>query len=275
MDARTARILAALTSEFYRTHAASFSAARTRPWEGWRACIAGWDEGAQCVSVLDLGCGNLRFEAFLARERPDASVTAHAVDNCEFPAPDGRAPRFGASNARVLRYGVDAVGALVEGAYGEGAARSLEAALAEVPACDLSVAFGFLHHVPGEAARQGALGALAEKTRPGGRIAVSLWRFLEDPSFAAKAHREHDQALSALAAEGALDAGALAAALDEGDRLLGWKGSSIAQRFCHSFSEAEIERLIDSVADRACLVRRFEADGKTGRMNTYLVFEAL
>ncbi|WP_281624914.1 hypothetical protein [Senegalimassilia anaerobia] len=42
-------------------------------------------------------------------------------------------------------------------------------------------------------------------------------------------------------------------------------------RYCHHFDEPEIERLLAMVADSADLVSRFEADGKTGNLNEYVV----
>lgn len=101
------RKLNALTSDFYAREAASFSATRQAPWHGWEKA---WElitapDAAQgpfpshaavrdslssraaripddyasnskdSLAVLDLGCGNLRFERFLA-ERTNAPPCA-------------------------------------------------------------------------------------------------------------------------------------------------------------------------------------------------------
>ena len=57
------------------------------------------------------------------------------------------------------------------------------------------------------------------------------------------------------------------------DYLLGWQDTQGPHRDCHHFDEPEIERLLAmSVADSAgVLVSRFEADGKTGNLNEYVV----
>lgn len=134
----------------------------------------------------------------------------------------------------------------------------------EAPPCDLAVSFGFLHHVPLPGWREQVLAALVGKTRPGGFAIVSLWRFLENPDLARKARASHRRAL----AETGLGP------LGEGDRLLGWKDVPGAWRYCHSFSDAEIDCLAASVAASAVEVGRFRADGRTGDLNTYLVLQA-
>ena len=85
MDIATARLLCDMTSDFYRQQAASFSQTRQAPWPGWRTCVdvlrragLGGD-----VAVLDLACGNLRFESFLAESLAPAACTFYAVDNCD------------------------------------------------------------------------------------------------------------------------------------------------------------------------------------------------
>lgn len=55
------------------------------------------------------------------------------------------------------------------------------------------------------------------------------------------------------------------------DYLLGWQDTQGLYRYCHHFDEPEIERLLAAVADSAELVSRFEADGKTGNLNEYVV----
>ncbi len=94
MDRQTADELTRMTSGFYAAVSASFSATRQAPWDGWRrvAELAGLGSDArpepgERLQVLDLACGNLRFERFLA----DTMVQAHdarqlvtyAADNCD------------------------------------------------------------------------------------------------------------------------------------------------------------------------------------------------
>lgn len=317
MDDVTARMLCDLNTRFYRAQAASFSATRQAPWEGWRRCLAvalealaaapdggcatdaaapgdgcaaggGAPDGTRgrracepsapaargdgrradaagarsgrartpaALSVLDVACGNLRFERFLGEVLPGAALRVDAVDNCAPLAADAAAPdgvRFREQDvASALLAGGDAL-----------------AALAPAP-CDLAVSFGFLHHIPGFEARAGLLAALLGAVRPGGVAAVSLWRFLDDGRLARKATADHARALAELGID--------AAALDAGDRILGWQGAPSAWRYCHHFDEAEV----DALAAAALAARpgsrelaRLDADGASGRLNRYLILQA-
>lgn len=269
MDATTAEILCKLNTAFYRGQAASFSQTRQAPWPGWERCARwvsrAWDVGPAsrddgprddgtasrngAVSVLDVACGNLRFETYLQRAFPARAFSFYAVDDCDELAGD-------VSDAAFQHLDVCA------------ALRSQVplAPLIDAPACDAAVSFGFLHHVPGFEARCALLGALVECVRLGGTVCVSLWRFMDDARLAEKARASHERALQ----DEGLPIGRLE--LDKGDYLLGWQDRPGVYRYCHHFDEREIDSLAVSVASSAELVDRFSADGKTGRLNTYLVF---
>lgn len=249
MNTQTAKILCAINSAFYRDNARSFSATRSAPWLGWSTCLEAVDgvclDGRDAISVLDLACGNLRFEDFFEHAFPDAKAAFHAVDNCDELLP-------AASSVRYRR--LDVISALLDSTLSDG--------LREIPPCDLSVSFGFLHHVPGAQHREDILSHLVRQTRSGGYAVVSLWQFMRDPNLAKKAYATHVRATEELGLP----------TLDAGDYLLGWKNLPGAYRYCHSFSEAEIDALVASVAKDAVLVRRFASDGRTGTLNAYLVF---
>ena len=294
------RALNALNGRFYAGQAASFSATRRAPWPGWRRCLPhieaaladGDASGEGGARVLDIGCGNLRFEAFLAGALPDAALSFTAVDSCEpLVASAGDLP----ANARVRTRSLDVVDALLAA----GGSSSIAALLGE-GAFDASVAFGLFHHVPSARLRASLLEAIVGSTRPGGVVAVSLWRFLDDPDLARKADEEHVRALEELTVRSnaahprlpvrckVTTAGVPAEAFpcavrdsidpadfEAGDRLLGWQCRPGAYRYCHSFSDADVDALVASVAGRARLADRFRADGRTGDLNEYLVFEVL
>ena len=73
----------------------------------------------------------------------------------------------------------------------------------------------------------------------------------------------HEQAIS--------DLELAAADLEAGDHLLGWQRVPGVYRYCHSFSEAELDSLPVELSDLAELEERFEADGRTGNLNTYVI----
>lgn len=274
MNAETITALCQINTDFYRSQCASFSETRNHPWPGWKRCLDvleadcpdEWHADREELSVLDVACGNLRFETFLASAYPHAEITAYAVDNCDNLVPTQAGVLTGLptgapaeSQAKVHYQSLDVMGALRKGAHGEGVLPLAEEIAA--PACDLTVSFGFMHHVPSAQHREKVLAGLVEKTRAGGYVAVSFWQFLNNESMAAKAQAVHEQAKAELALP----------ELEEGDYLLGWKNVPGAYRYCHHFSEEEIEQLAASAADKAQVVSRFHADGRTGDLNSYLV----
>lgn len=302
MDKATVRALCALNNEFYREQAESFSASREEPWPGWRRVLGhmgslahargtdgtSWAEGV-CdmadevrharLSVLDAACGNLRFERFLDAEYA-GEFDAFAVDSCDALAlPALREHDFLRGN--VVYHCADFIEALIDGG-----AAGLAWAL-ETSSCDAAVSFGFMHHVPGEENRVAMLRALVGAVRFGGVVAVSLWRFAESEKGRAKAVDFDRRALGDFA-QGSLDAliglseearqvlgagGKLHGALEPGDHFLGWKNQPHVWRYCHSFSDDEIDRLVASVDSEATFLDRFCADGKTNDMNAYLVLK--
>ncbi len=242
---------------------------------------------ASPLCVLDLACGNLRFERFLAEQLGAGRLHCFAVDNCD-PLVDqaesadradqgtsadrpacvdhaASADRSGrpaqADQAQtpgvlppVSFQNLDIIDALAAG--------NLREALAAPDAsCDLAVAFGFMHHIPREAWRAELLRALAAKVRPGGHVVISFWRFLNSEKLAKKAFATTEQARAELDIS----------ALPPNDFLLGWQDTRGLYRFCHHFDEPEIERLLAVVADVAYPVARFAADGKTGNLNEYVI----
>ena len=278
LDEATARRLCDLTSEFYRANAESFSQTRQAPWQGWEralaaagivaadaaagvaaagevaagvAAAASSRPAASPLRVLDLACGNLRFERFLAERLGAGRLRCFAVDNCDPLVDQAQTPGV---LPPVSFQNLDVVDALAAG--------NLREALAVPDAsCDLAATFGFMHHVPREAWRAELLRALAAKVRPGGRVVVSFWRFLNSEKLAKKALATTKQARVELDLP----------ALPLNDFLLGWQDTRGLYRYCHHFDEPEIERLLAAVADVARPVARFAADGKTGNLNEYVI----
>lgn len=293
--------LCALTGEFYRANAESFSQTRQSPWQGWvrllevvdaaggrmgcelgvlhpadrpsegvgggkmrvaadeegrgRACAVAdaSASGQEPLRVLDLACGNLRFERYLADALPGRMLSGYAVDNCD-PLVEAGERNGSDALSQIAFQSLDAIERLSAGCLRE----ALEAPDAS---CDLAVSFGFMHHVPLERWRAGLLRALVAKVRPGGFVAVSFWRFLNSDKLARKAKETTIRARAELGIP----------ELPGNDYLLGWQDTQGLYRYCHHFDEPEIERLLAMMADSADLVSRFEADGKTGNLNEYVV----
>ena len=243
MDALTIHRLKKLNDAFYEENHATFSQTRSHAWDGW-VRLLGCMQNAPS-SVLDVACGNMRFKAFLD-ESIGASPSYYGVDSCAALAPDGLRGSF---------QELDCIDELENGTL----AQSISA-----PACDLTVCFGFLHHVPSRPLRASLMRTLAGMALEGGTIAVSFWQFANDELFRAKAHETTGKVLQSIAVE-----------LEEGDYLLGWQNKADAYRYCHSFSDGEVMQLVEACGGNVELIDRYKADGKTGNMNAYVVLRKL
>lgn len=251
-----ARKLNALTTVFYDRVSASFSQTRSAPWQGWEELWAligpALDERDQ-LSAIDVGCGNLRFARFLAQKR-EGAVRVHGIDACPALLAEGMrsCESAGASGLKVCGVRIDAVRSLLDG----------DDPLASAPASDLTVTFGFMHHLPTSGQRSTLLELMARHTRPGGFIAASFWRFGDDERLRTKAEA---------ATVRARKVGAIGD-LAENDYVLGWQDDEAALRFCHHFTEEEVDALSSSLSSAAEEVARFSADGKSGALNRYAVW---
>lgn len=255
-------MLIELNNRFYQEQGSSFADTRGAPWHGWKRCLEELDKaaalsGKSTYSVLDLACGNRRFEDFLRSSLPELKINYHGIDNSE----EMMAIRRGQN--------LDLLALLIQGQ--EQGSHYLSQI--DTPDADLTVSFGFMHHIPGQKLRKQLLDSMIAHTKPGGFIIVSFWQFLKSPELTDKAQLTHAQALAELGTTPPYDSPAhLQAALDAGDYFLGWQGRAGAYRYCHSFTPEEIDELIAQVAGKAQLVARFDADGRTRNLNCYAIF---
>lgn len=256
MDRDFAAALVELNNDFYCKVCASFSATRQAPWPGWRRVFdmaAGEGAAGGSYRVLDLACGNMRFERFF-QEAWDGRggktpVEFYAVDACRDLA-------CGAGDPDLHFIEHDILASLMGGAT----------AVPPVPGCDLGVCFGFMHHVPTRELRLAVLRELTVSVRPGGLLAVSFWTFMNSDKLAAKTAEAESRAAVAPPFDG-FELGKL----DPGDHLMGWQDRTDAYRYCHHFTDAEIDDLLASLGGSVQEVARFWADGRDGDLNRYVV----
>ena len=244
-------------------------------------------------SVLDIACGNLRFEAFLANTYPHIDWSFFAVDNCEPLVASGQE-----DVAKKVHFTCeDIVSNLLDGL--PAAEPANVPALAAATPFDLVVSFGFLHHIPSFDLRQQFLLEALSQVKPGGYLVVSFWQFLNDPAKRAKIEQTHAEALAFFAGcaethtndRDALDRRAgsssssnlnpsdlkppvfFAGSLEPNDYFLGWKNEPDNYRYCHHFSNEEIDRIITALAPHATVVESFSADGKPSNLNRYVILQ--
>lgn len=255
ISASTAERLSYVTSEFYAQQTQSFSATRQMPWQGWQQCLDAMPQllVGEKPSVLDVGCGNLRFARFLRDEAGIVPAKYFAVDNCKPLVENGEADTHVSELAFIE---LDVIKSLLDG--------TLSSRLI-IPPCDLVVAFGFLHHVPVAQKRSQLLGTLLDRTKPGGYVCISFWQFMNSQKLAAKAQETTVQGLRALGID--------ASELEEHDYLIGWQDKANTWRYCHHFSQEELDELLGSLGPDVHVCAQFSADGKDNNLNRYVILQ--
>ncbi len=229
MDKRTADRLNEINRAFYRTTAGHFDESRQRAWPGWERLTAYLRAP---LRVLDVGCGNGRFGRFLAQRFGRSALRYQGLDNN---------PEL-LARARQALSGVNAV--LEE--------RDVIAQPPDSGSFDLVVAFGVLHHVPGQRQRQDFVRRLAGCVGPGGVLAFACWRFYEYERFRRRIVPWPE-----------------GFAVEPNDFMLDWRGGQRALRYCHYVDDAEHAALI--AATGLTVLDDYRADGESGDLNRYTV----
>lgn len=291
MDRLTIQRLNAINREFYRITAHEFDQTRGTAWPGWERLlpylltpsppaplprIQGSGEQTVSLSVLDVGCGNGRFGAFLHErvtsyqlpvtgEGDSAVSTQYSVlstSHSELSA--GWQPETG--SRKLTYHGMDSSPALLERARAAlaglpGLTATLEERdIVEQPPdsgdYDLVALSGVIHHVPGYAQRQTLMRQLAERVKPGGLLIFAAWRFYEYDRF-----RER-----IIPWPGDIQ-------VETNDYLLDWRRGQTALRYCHYVDDSEHAALVAASGLREILTYR--ADGEGGQANRYSLLKRL
>lgn len=248
------------TRNFYERVAPSFSATRQNAWPGWKRVAQAYAQAgvAEKMRVLDLACGNMRFANFLETDAdfpPDMQIEYFGVDSCEGLAAENSHPHGKNENLVAVRRHFQLMDVMSELEN-----RSLAQSIESSP-FNLSVCFGFMHHIPKPEWRKQAIHALVKSTAKGGIVTVSFWQFLNDSKLAAKAEAATAAGCELLGIEFS----------DPNDALLGWQDETDAFRYCHNFTEDEIDSLASCVPE-AQEICRFSADGANA-LNRYVVLK--
>lgn len=231
MDDATTGALNALNQAFYRTVGDAFDATRGAPWPGWKRLLPHLPT-VDPLAVLDIGCGNGRFAAFLARQLSQ-QIQYTGIDSDDGLLNHARAhltdvPSLLASLAQ-LDFITDGLPPVM---------------------ADVVVLFGILHHVPGRERRLELVHQAASRVTRGGLLAFACWRFAEYDRFIQRAVPFPE-----------------GWATEPADYLLDWREGTRALRYCHYIDDAETDDLV--AASGLALVEAYRADGFSRAVNAY------
>jgi SAM-dependent methyltransferase len=250
MDEQTIRSLNAINRNFYSTHAAEFDQSRSAPWPGWTRLLPHVQRlrglpAHAALRVLDLGCGNGRFGAFLADRLPAGEIHYCGIDSS--PTLISRA------RERALPF------ASVE--FGQADFVEAESNLPDGPFSLIGL-FGILHHVPGRAQRRALLRWLGKRLAPGGILALTSWQFEAFARFQSRLTPwwEYNRT-----AANPIET----AQLEPGDHLLPWGDGDSTHRYCHFTSESETHALLEGLSFE--IIDSYAADGREGNLNRYFI----
>jgi len=250
MKASVQNQLLGLNRTFYATVAPAFDATRGGLPIGWQQ-LQPWVadlsplRGDRPLAVADIGCGNGRFAWALAEWGVDSDYVGVDLD--------GQLLEFARSHSTDLT-GVHA--SFIQADFT--APDWLRAAGLAVAIFDLVTCFAALHHVPGYTLRLQVVRDLASLLRPGGRLLLSFWQFLQSERFVRKQIAWQTIGLTA-------------ADVEAGDALLPWQQGGYAVRYVHQVADAELLRLATEAGLQ--LLTTYTADGKEGNLNLYAVLQ--
>jgi SAM-dependent methyltransferase len=246
MRAATITALNQLNQQFYTRMAHEFSVTREYPWPGWAPIGEYLASLQKSIKVLDVGCGNGRFGEYL--ETCGLKFSYWGLDST---------PRLLELAKKRLR-SIGKVTLLTGDLYDE-LIHFTNRLKGE--RFDLIGVFGVMHHVAGGETRENTLKQLQQLLDDHGILAVSYWQFGEGKRFEKKMI-DPGRVLSAKISQD----------LEPGDAILNWNDNPKLARYCHLATEHEAEEL----ARRSGLkiVKRYRADGKSGRLNLYHWYQA-
>lgn len=255
MDAATIERLNQINRTFYQQIAEDFDQTRGTAWPGWERLLPYLH---MPLSVLDVGCGNGRFGAFLAEK---LSAISHQ------PLAISEENSVLSSQSSILTYhGMDSSAALLQRAHETLAAlpnidfRLEERDIIENPpdtgSYDLVVLLGVLHHIPGQEQRQTFMRQLAARVKPGGLLVFAAWRFYEYERFRKRIVPWSDD---------------LQKQVEHNDYLLDWRRGTVSLRYCHYTDDAEHDALVKATG--LTEIATYRADGESGDANRYSVLQ--
>lgn len=273
LSIETIRKLNGINVDFYNKSALFFDNSRSYNWEGWDLMLDKLDldyaepealEGfvgkvkkmfgfttqaeKKTVQILDLGCGNGRFYAYLNR-RFNKPFQYTGLDNNEYLITKA-AERYPYSNAQFIVENMGNSDHIFDQKF------------------DLVLIFGVMHHIPGIETRVKLLNKCRNLLAQNGYLVFTTWQFLNIPRVATSVVKENTD----FGRQVYRDLGLEPDELQTNDYILDWQRGITAYRYCHYYTEEEIRHLAQKA--NLNILHTYEADGIEGELNRYYICQA-
>lgn len=240
-----------LNHTFYQTVTEPFSDSRSYYWQGWNKLVPYVQELTQNrtrIKILDIGCGNGRFGLFMREQIPEEYIQYVGVDNSSELIAIAKS-QYEATRMEPTFIKIDLVECLLND--------TLQQKLADYHAHFISL-LGVLHHIPSQELRQKLIADLGQILIRNGYLAFTTWNFMDSEQLKKKIVTPHIVSVDQ-------------EELEPHDVILDWQRGKTAYRYCHYTDETERRELIahSGLIEES----QFTADGKTGRLNTYVVLK--
>ncbi|MCF0104848.1 MAG: class I SAM-dependent methyltransferase [Eggerthellaceae bacterium] len=243
-----------LNTRFYQAIKHNFSNTRQNPWPGWeRLSQEVFPHLPKCALIIDFACGNMRFAKFCAKKL-DQFFFMGLDYNEDLPKD------FCEHSLKNARQKIDFIQAdLLKGFDFSQLSNTAH----------LVVCFGFFHHIPSYKQRVAVLQQLIDNTKYGGFVCINLWQFMKNDKLAAKTQESTKLALAYFKTKTEYQA---LTEIRTNSYFLGWEKQKNVFRYCHHFSDEEVDRLEKDV-NNAKLINSYNADGRNNNLNRYLIFK--
>lgn len=248
MNKNTIIKLNQLNQEFYKQVADSFSQTRNQPWLGWEQLAPHVNKIFQQVdkpSFLDIGCGNGRWAEFLV-EKFKLPFSYFGMDNND--------RLLEIANQKLSSQIVD--NTFIKFDLVSNLLNNQTLHFSNLNQADVITIFGVLHHLPSFELRSRTLIELSKLLNKDSLLIFSAWQFAYDQRFQEKVTSPTKIGINELN-------------LEANDYILTWQNNKTAFRYCHHIDDEEIKQLL--LSSKLKQIDSFQADGKTGQLNRYIV----
>ena len=227
-------------------NAKHFSQSRNQPWEGWKLAFK-YLKNLESLSVLDLGCGNGRYLDFLLSQNKKVEKYV-GVDSSE-ELLEIAAEKYGGEIQRTPLTPLNQRGGVEKVKFVE---HDLNNSINIKDKFNHIVLWAVLHHIESAERRLEIIKESVNHLEKDGIFAITFWQFGNNPDFL-KRHTIKN--------------------LENNDYILSF-GKEKSERFCHHFTDEEIDLIINKIGDVKVL-GEFSSDGFNNNMNYYVILQKI